>query len=82
MTTSSAQFDRRLDQVTTHLRAHVAELRRLEQAGAAPRELEERRELIARLQGHLAVLVQTAVSPPRDPFSEGRSAAGPVAAAR
>jgi hypothetical protein len=52
-TTSSAEFDRALGRITAHLRAHVAEVRRLERAGAAPGEIEERRELIARLQCHL-----------------------------
>ena len=68
-TTSSAQFDRMLERITTHLRAHVSELRRLEQAGAARAELEERRELIARLQSHLAGLVRTGLAPPLDPLS-------------
>jgi hypothetical protein len=53
--------------VTTHLRAHVAELRRLEQTSATASELEERRELVARLQGHLAGLVRTALAPPPEP---------------
>jgi hypothetical protein len=43
MTTPSPQFDRSLEHITTHLRAHVAELRRLEQTGAAASKLEERR---------------------------------------
>jgi hypothetical protein len=64
MTTPSNQFDRSLEQITTHLRAHVAELRWLEQTGATAREVEERRELVARLQGHLAGLVRTALAPP------------------
>jgi hypothetical protein len=65
MTTPNAQFDRSLEQITTHLRAHVAELRRIEQtADATPSELEQRRELVARLQGHLAGLVRTALAPP------------------
>lgn len=51
--TPSSQFDRTLARITTHLRAHVAELRRLERTGAAPSELDERRRLIARLQTHL-----------------------------
>jgi hypothetical protein len=65
MTTPSSQLDRSLEQITTHLRAHVAELRRLEQTGdATASELEKRRELVARLQGHLAGLVRTALAPP------------------
>jgi hypothetical protein len=44
----------------------VAELRRLERAGAAPGELERRRELIARLQSQLAGLVRTALAPQQD----------------
>jgi hypothetical protein len=70
-TTSSTQFDRVLERITTHLRAQVAELRRLERAGAAERELEERRRLIARLQAHLAGLVRRALAPPRDPLGAG-----------
>jgi hypothetical protein len=55
-----------LARITTHLRAQVAELRRLERAGAAPTELAGRRELIARLQSHLAGLVRTALAPPQE----------------
>jgi hypothetical protein len=65
--TPSSQFDRTLARITTHLRAHVAELRRLEEAGAARSELDERRRLIARLQTHLAGLVRSALAPPQDP---------------
>lgn len=64
MTTSSAQLDRPLEQITTQLRAHVAELHRLERVGAASDQLEERRKLIARLQGQLAELVRSAVAAP------------------
>jgi hypothetical protein len=73
MTTPSNQFDRSLEQITTHLRAHVAELRWLEQTGATAREVEERRELVARLQGHLAGLVRTALAPPEPTSNEGPS---------
>jgi hypothetical protein len=69
MTASSGQFERRVARITTHLRAHVAELRRLERAGAAPGELAERRELIARLQSHLAGLVRSNLAPRRGPLS-------------
>jgi hypothetical protein len=54
--------DRLLDRVFTHLRAHVAELRRLEAAGAKREELEERRTLIWQLQVQLAELVRTTLS--------------------
>jgi hypothetical protein len=37
-----------------HLRTHVAELRRLERAGAAPEEVADRKRLISRLQEHLS----------------------------
>jgi hypothetical protein len=54
--------DRMLDRLIAHLRTHVAELRRLEAEGAASRELEERRQLIARLQNHLAEAVREVVT--------------------
>jgi hypothetical protein len=43
-----------LDRLIAHIRAHVAELRQMEQAGAKPEEVEERRRLILRLQQRLA----------------------------
>jgi hypothetical protein len=57
--------DRRLDRVIAHLRTHVAELRRLEREQADPRDLEERRLLIARLQNHLADAVRDVLTPHR-----------------
>jgi hypothetical protein len=54
--------DQLLDGVFTHLRAHVAELRSLEDAGAKREELEERRTLIGQLQGHLAEVVRTTLT--------------------
>jgi hypothetical protein len=50
MTTCDGQSDPVLERITAHLRAHASELRRLERAGAAPGELDDRRELIHRLQ--------------------------------
>jgi hypothetical protein len=41
-----------------HLRTHVAELRRLERAGAAPEEVADRKGLILRLQEHPAYAVR------------------------
>ena len=38
----------------THLRTHVAELRRLEREGAVADEVAERKRLILQLQEHLA----------------------------
>ncbi len=50
--------ERTLDRLITHLRTHVAELRRLEREGAEPDEVAERRRLILRLQNHLAHAVR------------------------
>jgi hypothetical protein len=50
--------ERKLDRLVAHLRAHVAELRRLEGEGAEPREVAERRRLILRLQDHLSYAVR------------------------
>jgi cytochrome c-type biogenesis protein CcmH/NrfG len=57
--------ERTLDRLIAHLRTHVAELRRLEQEGADPIELVERKRLILRLQEHLAQAVRDVVSVPR-----------------
>jgi hypothetical protein len=50
-----------LERVFAHLRAHVAELRSLEGAGAAQEELEERRAVIGDLHAHLGELVRNAL---------------------
>jgi hypothetical protein len=57
--------ERRVDRLIAHLRAHVAELRRLEQEGADPRELAERKNVILRLQEHLSYAVRDLLSPRR-----------------
>jgi hypothetical protein len=57
--------ERTLDRLLDHLRGQVAELRRLERAGAAPEEVAERRRLILRLQKHLAYAVRDIVGAPR-----------------
>jgi hypothetical protein len=54
--------ERTLDQLMVHLRGQVAELRRLEEDGAAPGEVAERKRLILRLQEHLAYAVRDLVS--------------------
>lgn len=50
--------ERTIDRLVAHLRAHVAELRRLEQEGAEAREVAERTRLILRLQDRLAYAVR------------------------
>ena len=50
--------ERTLDRITTRLRTHVAELRRLEVEGADRTEVEERKRLISRLQHQLAYAVK------------------------
>ncbi len=49
--------ERTLDRLIAHLRAHVAELRRLERDGAESTEVAEHKRLIARLQNQLAYAV-------------------------
>jgi hypothetical protein len=56
---------RTVDRLIAHLRAHVAELRRLEQEGAEPHELAERKTVILRLREHLAYSVRGLLSPQR-----------------
>ena len=55
--------DRMPDRVITHLCAHVAELRRLEREGADSGELDERRQVIARLHKHLADMLRDSSTP-------------------
>jgi hypothetical protein len=50
--------ERTLDRLMAHLRANVAEVRRLELAGADQAEVEQRRRLIFRLQEQLAYAVR------------------------
>jgi hypothetical protein len=50
--------ERTIDRLMAHLRTHVAELRRLERAGAAPQDVADRKRLILRLQEHLAYAVR------------------------
>ena len=57
--------ERKLDRLIAHLRAHVAELRRLKQQGADRAEVEERERLVVRLQEHLAYAVRDVVTMPR-----------------
>jgi hypothetical protein len=54
--------ERTLDRLIAHLRGHVAELRRLEDEGAGPEELAERKRLILRLQERLAYVVRDLLS--------------------
>jgi hypothetical protein len=54
--------ERALDPLMTHLRAHVAELRRMEREGAEPGALAERKRLITGLQNQLAYAVRYLLS--------------------
>jgi hypothetical protein len=54
--------ERKVDGLIAHLRAHVAELRRLERDGAPPQEVAERKRLILRLQNHLAYAVRDLIT--------------------
>jgi hypothetical protein len=54
--------ERTLDRLIAHLRAHVAELRRLKQEGADRAEVEDRERLVVRLQEHLAYAVRDVVT--------------------
>jgi hypothetical protein len=49
---------RTLDRLLAHLRGQVAELRRLEDEGAGPDDIAERRRLILRLQDRLSYVVR------------------------
>jgi hypothetical protein len=57
--------ERTIDRLIAHLRTHVADLRRLEHAGAAPEDVAERKRLILRLQEHLAYAVRDLLRGPR-----------------
>jgi hypothetical protein len=59
--------ERTLGRLIAHLRTHVAELRRREREGADPGELADRRQVILRLQRHLAYSVIDLLDPPRRP---------------
>jgi hypothetical protein len=54
--------ERTLDRLIAHLRAHVAEARRLELEGAEQTEIDERKRLILRLQQQLAYTVRDLVT--------------------
>jgi hypothetical protein len=56
--------ERKLARLIAHLRAHVAEARRLELEGAEPAEVEERKRLIHRLQEQLAYTVRDLLTVP------------------
>jgi hypothetical protein len=62
---------RDIDRLIAHLGTHVAELRRLEREGADPREVEERKRLIIRLQNHLAGAVRSLVRDPPGAYAPG-----------
>lgn len=66
--------ERTLDRLIAHLRAHVAELRRMERDGATAEDVADRKRLILRLQDQLAYAV-------RDLLSVRATAAPPAPAA-
>jgi hypothetical protein len=70
--------ERTVDRLLAHLRAHVAELRRLEQQGAEAREMAERKRLVLRLQDRLAYAVRDLLAGQRPSAvgAEVRPAAG------
>ena len=57
--------ERTLDRLIAHLRGQLAELRRLERAGAAPDQVAEQKRLILRLQKQLAYTVRDVLGVPR-----------------
>jgi hypothetical protein len=59
--------ERTLDRLLAHLRAQVAEARRLEREGAEPAEVEEHKRLVFRLQQQLAYAVRDHQTPTRRP---------------
>ena len=60
--------ERTLDRLLAHLRAQVAEARRLEREGAEPAEVEEHKRLVFRLQQQLAYAVRDLLThTPRPP---------------
>ena len=54
--------ERTLERLMAHLRAQVAELRRLEGEGAAAEEVADRKRLILRLQDRLSYAVRDLLS--------------------
>jgi hypothetical protein len=60
--------ERTVDRLLAHLRAQVAEARRLELEGADPAEVQEHRLVVFRLQQQLAYAVRDLLTPkPRPP---------------
>jgi cell division septum initiation protein DivIVA len=60
--------ERTLDRLLAHLRAQVAEARRLELEGADPAAVQEHKRLVSRLQQQLAYAVRDLLTPkPRPP---------------
>jgi len=60
--------ERTLDRLIAHLRAQVAEARRLEREGADPSEVEEHKRLVFRLQRQLGYAVRDLLTArPRPP---------------
>ena len=60
--------ERTLDRLIAHLRAHVADLRRMERDGGAAEEVADRKRLILRLQNQLAYAVRDLLAVQRTPW--------------
>jgi hypothetical protein len=60
--------ERTLQRLIVHLRAQVAELRRMERDGASVEDIEQSRRSIARLKGYLADAAVELLSAPQTAF--------------
>jgi hypothetical protein len=56
--------ERAIERLIVHLRAQVAELRRMERDGASTRDIEQSRRMVLRLKSYLADAVVELVSVP------------------
>jgi hypothetical protein len=61
--------ERAIERLIVHLRAQVAELRRMERDGASSRDIEQSRRMVLRLKGYLADAVVELVSAPPAPLA-------------
>ena len=65
--------ERAIERLIVHLRAQVAELRRMERDGASTRDIEQSRRMVLRLKGYLAdAVVELVSAPPAALAARGR----------